>query len=128
MPFDWGEYLALAEALAQGRTPTNQEAVLRSVISRAYYAAYCYARNHARDLQGFAPDATGDDHQRVRDHYRSCGMNDVARKLTQLRQWRNGCDYLDTVYNLPFVSSQALIQAQDIFTSLSKQDGGSAVP
>lgn len=55
-------------------------------------------------------------------------MNDVARKLTQLRQWRNGCDYLDTVYNLPFVSSQALIQAQDIFTSLSKQDGGSAVP
>jgi uncharacterized protein (UPF0332 family) len=40
--FCWKNYLTLAQALAK---TTNDEAYLRSAISRAYYAAFCSARN-----------------------------------------------------------------------------------
>ena len=36
-PFDWGDYLRLASELA---TRSDDEAALRSAISRAYYAVY----------------------------------------------------------------------------------------
>ncbi len=91
---------------------------MRSAISRAYYAAFCHVRNYARDQHGFSPGYTADDHQQVRDHYRTRGQNDVARRLNQLRQWRNTCDYTDTVYNLPFISARAIAEAQQIFDTL----------
>ncbi len=47
MSFNWSEYLNLAQELAGRSTePPNQEARLRSSISRAYYAAFCKARNY----------------------------------------------------------------------------------
>ena len=50
MNFDWSEYLNLAQELAGRPTSlSNEEARLRSAISRAYYAAFCKARNHLRD-------------------------------------------------------------------------------
>lgn len=49
MSFDWLEYLNLAQELAgQATKPSSQEAKLRSAVSRAYYAAFCEARNHLR--------------------------------------------------------------------------------
>jgi RNA-splicing ligase RtcB len=54
MPFDWREYLNLARQLAglQG-SDYSQEAVERSAVSRAYYAAFCWARNYAEKNRGF---------------------------------------------------------------------------
>jgi hypothetical protein len=54
MPFDWREYLNLARQLAglQG-SDYSQEAVERSAVSRAYYAAFCWARNYAEKNLGF---------------------------------------------------------------------------
>ena len=40
MAFDWTEYLTLAQELVQ----REEEACLRSAISRAYYAAFGKAR------------------------------------------------------------------------------------
>ncbi len=50
MTFDWSEYLKLAYELA-GREgiAANEEARLRSSISRAYFAAYSVAGNYLLD-------------------------------------------------------------------------------
>ena len=56
MKFNWAEYLELAKELADitstissdsetDSKPRISEAKLRSSISRAYYAAFCIARN-----------------------------------------------------------------------------------
>lgn len=47
MNFDWEEYFNLAKELAG----TTEEAKLRSAVSRAYYSAFCLARNYLRDIQ-----------------------------------------------------------------------------
>ena len=52
MPFDWQDYYVLAKELSE----REEEAALRSAISRAYYAAFCSAQikvmQRASDLIG----------------------------------------------------------------------------
>ena len=54
MSFDWIEYLNLARKLSgkplQSVAPEAEE---RAAISRAYYAAFCKARNHLRNNEGY---------------------------------------------------------------------------
>ncbi len=69
MAFDWREYLDLARSLTQPGTGFTQEAALRCAMSRAYYAAFCHARNYARDHHGFMPAYDPSDHKLVRDHF-----------------------------------------------------------
>lgn len=45
--FEWIQYLNLAKELARS---DNDEAKLRSSISRAYYAAFCNAKNYLEDV------------------------------------------------------------------------------
>jgi len=66
MSFAWAEYLSLAEALFRERaTFADEEACCRAAISRAYYAAFCAARHHARDNEGLTLSNTAQDHQTV---------------------------------------------------------------
>ena len=49
MTFDWSAFLHLAEALESGAGNGElEDARYRSAISRAYYAAFCSARDHLR--------------------------------------------------------------------------------
>jgi uncharacterized protein (UPF0332 family) len=51
MMFDWSDYLDLANELAGDiASQTTEEAKLRSSVSRAYYAAFCKARNYLRSI------------------------------------------------------------------------------
>jgi len=87
MAFDWSEYLALARHLqGQESSRFSQEAALRCSISRAYYAAFCHARNYARDRQGFVPTDRAQDHGLVRQHFKGRGNVIIATSLDQLRQ------------------------------------------
>ena len=119
MPFDWKQYLDLARELA-GSTPSDagqQEARLRSSISRAYYAAFCYARNHCRDVFGFQPTYGTDDHFQVRDFLRhKVGKRQgIADMLDRLRRWRNKADYDDSLtLDLPKVASNAVSEANKV--------------
>lgn len=61
MPFDWAEYLRLAEELAQRQ---NDEAAFRSAVSRAYYAAYCQACAYLNQKNIPIPQGEGS-HDRV---------------------------------------------------------------
>ena len=101
MPFDWKEFLAVAKFL-QGQAGDNfsEEAASRCAVSRAYYAAYCHARNYAREKQGFIPSKTAEDHINVRRHYQHQGdgrMRKIASVLDALYQWRTTCDYEDEI-------------------------------
>ena len=84
MSFPWGDYLKVAEALIRARsTFASPEARYRTAISRAYYAAYCAARNHARDGEGYTPVPTGRDHGLVGNHYLT-GTSRHHHKIGQL--------------------------------------------
>jgi len=110
MSFAWVEYLTLAEALVRQRgTLADAEACCRAAISRAYYAAFCAARNHARDVEGLVLSQTGDDHRQVILHYRRAAdpvHQEVGELLFRLRRHRTQADYADT---LPDVVSRAYI-------------------
>ena len=103
MSFAWVEYLTVAEALVHQRgTLAPEEACCRAAISRAYYAAYGAARNHARDVEGLGLVQTGDDHQRVLGHYRRAAVPShqaIGELLFRLRQARAQADYADTLPN-----------------------------
>lgn len=121
MAFNWKEYLSLAYFL-EGLSEANfsQEAAFRSAISRAYYAAFCYARNYAHDHEDFLPTGSPADHRLVRNHFREKGKINIASDLEDLRQWRNACDYNDVVGNLSQKLKSALQNAQEIIDELTR--------
>lgn len=115
MAFDWRRYVEVALYLQGGASGhVDAEAALRSAVSRAYYGAYCLARNHARDNQNFMPTGTHRDHALVRTHFIGQGDYQLAGWLDQLRQWRNDCDYDDAVPNLAQMVGTALAMAQGV--------------
>ena len=115
MPFDWREYLALAQFVqTQTGVDFGEEAAQRCAVSRAYYAAFCMARNHAQVQTGFVPSRKAEDHRALADHLRKHGHTSEAVRLDRLRQWRNQCDYNDNVTNLSQLVDLALKQANDI--------------
>jgi hypothetical protein len=97
MAFNWKEFLDLAIALQTGRSDYPHDAALRSAVSRAYYAAYCIARDYARDKEGLSLANMPSDHSLVRRHYLRHGRDDLASELDDLRQWRNVCDYEEVI-------------------------------
>lgn len=67
MAFDWREYLELAkELVSQANSGYSAEAAERSAVSRAYYAAFCHARNDAETFLGFQRTGRPEDHQNLR--------------------------------------------------------------
>ena len=121
MPFNWREYLELARFLqGQGGSTFSQEAAFRCAVSRAYYAAFCYARNYARDNLTFPPKYGPEDHIYLKEYFRVRAMQfpGIALKLDSLRQKRNRCDYEDSINNPTALLQQALIEAKDVIEGL----------
>ena len=119
MAFEWKQYLELAKFLDASEVPECiSEATARCAVSRAYYAAFCHARNFARDNLDFVPSGYGDDHSGVRRHYKNKGKLHIYTKLGHLNVWRGQCDYNDKVSNLDKLLSSAIKQAEDIINGL----------
>ena len=123
MSFDWREYLRLASQLG-GRTVsrTSREARQRSAISRAYYAAFCAARNHLRDREGHTIPNAAQAHRHVATAYQSSqdpARRALAWRLVQLRNQRNRADYDDTVQRLHIMVALSLQWASDIIAILT---------
>lgn len=123
MTFDWSEYLELAQELAgDGAGSPNEEAKLRSSISRAYYAAFCKARNHLRDIDGYQISRHANVHKHVRDQFKD--SSDKSRKkigtdLDRLRKRRNKADYDDVVNKLPQLTIISLESSHNIISALN---------
>lgn len=108
MSFNWQAFIEVARSLQeQAAAARDTEALLRTAVSRAYYGAFCFVRNHARDQLSFAPRNDADDHGRLRAHLKG-KRGHIAQKLDRLRQWRNESDYSDL---LPFDAEKVLAAA-----------------
>ncbi|MFO0969947.1 MAG: hypothetical protein U0793_30710 [Gemmataceae bacterium] len=122
MPFDWQGYVALARDLErQAGAAPEPESLQRSAVSRAYFGAYCHARNYAKNFLEFAAREDADDHGRLRAHLKGKRRKGDADRLEQLRQLRNEADYLD---ELPWSDravtvAAALLAAEYIYRSLT---------
>ena len=124
MSFDWSEYLILAQELAgQATRPSSQEAKLRSAISRAYYAAFCKARNHLRDKEHHRIPSGGEAHQYVQNQFKDSpdkARRDVGANLNRLRIRRTKADYEDRVTKLPRTTEYAVKVAERIVSNLRR--------
>jgi hypothetical protein len=120
MGFEWKLYVAVSRFLcAQADKSGNREGLLRSALSRAYYGAFCYSRNYARDWLGFNPRYDAEDHGRLRAHLKKSKRWRVSEKLERLRDWRNECDYQDQLnFDLEKALGPALQETDYIFSSL----------
>lgn len=119
--FDWEDFFRLAQELA-GRDscePLN-EAAKRTAVSRAYYAAFCAARDHAVQQLNYQSQQTGRDHSELQKHLRGLGgqWKAVADNLENLRKIRNQCDYDQQVSNLDTIASWSLKLASKVLNAL----------
>ena len=55
----------------------------------------------------------------VTTDFRHREMIAIAVKLDDLRQWRNKCDYDDTVSNIPGLLTSGISQAQEVLNRLT---------
>lgn len=115
MAFDWKEFLGLAIELT-GRTGSgySAEAADRTAVSRAYYAAFCWARNYAESRLGFRRTGRAQDHTHLRKHLTRRGKPQMASRLNRLRGWRNNCDYDDQVPDIGNLVKSALKTADKV--------------
>lgn len=118
MSFDWSEYLDLAEHLSGKGGTYSQEAALRSATSRAYYAAFCHARNIAISKLHFCGEGSGKDHGLLREYFRGLRMMDVAKKLGMMHEWRKQCDYDNNVKRLELIAGSAVLHAKEVLRAL----------
>jgi hypothetical protein len=87
-------FLILARAMkaqADLQTLGPPEAVYRSVVSRAYYAAFGHAHDFAvqwlRFLPRTKPEERSQDHGRLQGHFKSRRRWNVAKNLGHLRDF-----------------------------------------
>lgn len=121
--FDWRDYLWLANDLgsgAQGSVVTIRisEAASRCAVSRAYYAAFCHARNYATSHLGFVPTNKGADHWLLRQYLANRGRRDFANRLRRLHAWRKQSDYDNAVVNLATTVRDALRESAAVIQRL----------
>ena len=113
MSFDWRDYIRLAENLMNH----NDEAYLRSGISRAYYGVFCITRNKA----GFKNYKKPDVHWEVINHYKdSKGQKEqkIGNTLDQIRRFRNIADYDEDKPINSKLAQRVLIKSKDILKRL----------
>lgn len=125
MSFDWMKYLTLAQEWAElSKGHVNREALLRCVISRAYYAAFCKARNHLRDIDKDTDlDQSPHVHQLVIDRFEGSNdrtKEDIAATLRRLRKIRNIADYQDSFRHLRKTALRSLKYAEDVVEYLDR--------
>ena len=124
MSFDWTDFLTLADALVRDpNSPGPEEASLRSAISRAYYAAFCVARNFGRDKGEFTPTQTGRDHWLVMNHFRSSpnrNRRKIGLDLGRLYDNRTNADYDDILSGRQVALAQSSVAiAQNVLSALN---------
>jgi hypothetical protein len=134
--FNWNDYFHLALNLAgindisesskiSKGDDTVSEACLRASISRAYYAAFCLARNYLRDelddprLKKQNNDVN--EHQYVADELSNSKDNrfsKAGKSLSRLRIYRNQADYEDSVINIRKNTEMSIKLADEIIKAI----------
>jgi hypothetical protein len=123
MSFDWSEYLTVAQELtSKSINSPIQEAHLRAAISRAYYAAFCKARNYLSYKDGYSTPGGINVHWDVVDKFET--SSDMTRRkvgalLRGLRGIRNIVDYEETFYGNQLGRTQGVLaEAKQVISLL----------
>ena len=120
--FDWEEYYKLAQELSGVTTvSSNIVAKFRCSISRAYYAAYCLARNHLRDVDGI-PIPKKHAHTFVIKQYTSHAnivRKRIGTNLNRMKKRRVKADYKEVFHgDLPRITQDSVQTTKDILDDL----------
>ena len=117
-PFDWSEYLKLADELAKRK----DEAALRSALSRAYYYVYHLALRRALD-NGFTARSGEGTHTQMWRNFSGSPEPD-CRKLAEiggrLKEKRERADYNQFYARIDEEIPEMLSDAQDFAARLQK--------
>ena len=116
--FDWADYLALASELAKR---SEDEAAMRSAVSRAYYAVFGRARERLR-AEGLAAPRRAthrfvwDAYQQAREPHR----RQVGAAGDRLRKYREGADYEGLLPGLPLITRRSIEIARELLSLLER--------
>ncbi len=117
--FPYDGYLRLAKKLS---TFVDNEACLRSAVSRAYYASLYKSIRFAEGKGAtFLCKGKSEIHREVVDYFKYNGdifFDLVSAELGRLRKDRNNCDYDDNVKNIKKTAENAIIDAEAIFNKI----------
>jgi uncharacterized protein (UPF0332 family) len=116
--FNWNEFYRLAVHLNNDHSFDCGEAIQRTIVSRAYYAAFCMAREVLEQKYKIIVPRSVDSHNYVRLEYKKLGRDDINASLRDLRKYRNCCDYNNNVKDLHELAKQSLEIAKEIITNL----------
>ena len=123
MAFDWKNLLDLARQMEHdaGTGSTNTEGLYRSAVSRAYFGAFCHARNYAESFLKYQPKRDERDHGSLCAHLKGKRRHGDADRLERLRRWRNDADYLNDLpwIDVKSVVATAIAESEKIFRSLT---------
>ncbi|MBN1330477.1 MAG: hypothetical protein JXA54_13465 [Candidatus Heimdallarchaeota archaeon] len=124
--FSWSHYRELAGELFEKSAHDSKltEAYLRSSISRAYYAAFCKARNYLRDEKDLdIPDE--DTHKWVITQFSTSTeslLSKIGERLKRIRTYRTKADYDDVIEgeSIDSIATKALLNADEAIEFLRK--------
>lgn len=114
--FDWVNYLIFAKELVE----RSDEAAQRSAVSRAYYAAFCKARNRLRQ-KGVIPKEDRIGHKKLWKMYKEdpeVATRRIGFHGDLMHEIRKEVDYEDTVSNLPGKVKLELLMAEELLEQL----------
>jgi uncharacterized protein (UPF0332 family) len=106
MSFNWEDFLTFSENINNNpNIPGPREAALRSAVSRAYYAAFRAALELGKQ-NGFIATHSGDDHNKIREHFRTSKPKDqkkvdISLQLGRLHDLRRQADYENALKQKP---------------------------
>jgi len=116
--FNWNEFYLLAKHLSSDYSFDCPEAVQRTIVSRAYYASFCMAKEVLHHKYKITVPQAATSHEYVRFEYGKLGRNDIKNALDELRQYRNCCDYNNNVKDLYVLVKLSLKISEEIITNL----------
>lgn len=131
MSFNWEEYLALAHELIGDSVaiPCGSNAKIRSSTSRAYYSAYCIARNYVENVTGDTSGKyrSGGSHSAVQAAYKrlpSQRAKKVATELERMQEAREKADYEEYLPTLPQLNQFTLLTARKVIDLVNLMQTG----
>lgn len=118
--FEWLHFLEVALNLRQQvATSAHAEAVRRSLVGRAYYAAYWTAFEYGKANNLQIPEY-GTQHDRVISCFVNSpnkALNTVGNRLKSLKKLRHDADYEKRAF-VPKYADEALVYARRIIQAL----------
>lgn len=112
--YDWHDNHSLAKNLFDESSKKEysplKNAYLRASISRAYFAAFCLARNYLRDTEHLTIPKK-DTHSWVINQFHGSSLQKqkIHEQLKRLRDDRNKADYNDIIRGLERITESVLI-------------------